>query len=194
MELRRSEQKRIPDGSFPVRAGSDDVAVDPITGDLYSAWTDTRYNDGSHNDIVVSRSTDGGLSWSTPAKVSKNPVGVAAFTPSAEVNVDGDIAVTYYDFRNAQAGSVVATDYWIAISKDYGATWGEDRMTFGGSFDIAIAPVPPAWRGYFLGDYEGLTSAGSTFLACMSSRIRTRLADARTRCSSGSSPRLTPRT
>lgn len=38
-------------------------------------------------------------------------------------------------------------------------------MTFDGSFDIAIAPVAPASRGYFLGDYEGLTSAGSTFLA-----------------------------
>ena len=31
------------------------------------------------------------------------------------------------------------------------------------SFDITTAPVAPASRGYFLGDYEGLSSAGSTF-------------------------------
>jgi len=87
---------------------------------------------------------------------------VAAFTPSIHVNDAGDVAVTYYDFRNAVAGPVVATDYWIAISSNGGATWTENRMT-ATSFDITTAPVAPASRGYFLGDYEGLSSAGSTF-------------------------------
>jgi hypothetical protein len=152
----------IPDGSFPVRAGGDDIAVDPVTGDLYAVWTDSRFNDGSHNDIVISKSTDGGLTWSAPSKASNNPVGVAAFTPSVHVNVDGDVAVTYYDFRNAIAGPIVATDFWMQISSDGGATWAESRLT-ATSFDIATAPVAPASRGYFLGDYEGLSSAGSTF-------------------------------
>jgi hypothetical protein len=155
---------RIPDGSFPVRAGGDDIAVDPQTGDLYAAWTDSRFNDGTHNDIVVSKSTDGGLTWSAPAKASKNPVGVAAFTPSVHVNGAGDVAITYYDFRNAIPGTVVATDYWVGISQDGAATWAESRLT-PASFDIATAPVAPASRGYFLGDYEGLSSAGSTFHA-----------------------------
>ena len=153
---------RIPDGSFPVRAGGDDIAVDPANGNLYAAWTDSRFNDGTHNDIVVSKSTDGGLTWSAPAKASKNPVGVAAFTPSIHVNADGDVAVTYYDFRYAVAGPVVATDFWIEISSNGGGTWSESRLTTG-SFDIATAPVSPASRGYFLGDYEGLSSSGSTF-------------------------------
>ena len=152
----------IPDGSFPVRAGGDDIAVDPATGDLYAAWTDSRFNDGTHNDIVVSKSTDGGLTWSAPTKASKNPVGVAAFTPSIHVNGDGDVAITYYDFRNAVGGPVVATDFWFDVSSNGGATWTESRMT-ATSFDIATAPVAPASRGYFLGDYEGLTSSGSTF-------------------------------
>jgi hypothetical protein len=154
---------RIPDGSFPVRAGGDDIAVDPETGDLYAAWTDSRFNDGTHNDIVVSKSTDGGLTWSAPTKASKNPVGVAAFTPSIHVNADGDVAISYYDFRNAVAGPVVATDYWIGISSNGGDSWAESRLT-AASFDITTAPVAPASRGYFLGDYEGLTSTGSTFL------------------------------
>jgi hypothetical protein len=113
---------------------------------------------------VGGQSTDGGLTWSAPAKASKNPLGVAAFTPSVHVNGDGDVAITYYDFRNAIAGTVVATDYWVGISHDGGATWAESRLT-PASFDIATAPVAPASRGYFLGDYEGLSSAGSTFHA-----------------------------
>jgi hypothetical protein len=152
----------IPDGSFPVRAGGDDIAVDPVSGDLYAVWTDSRFNDGAHNDVVLSKSTDGGLTWSAPAKVSKNSVGVGAFTPSVDVNDDGDVAVTYYDFRNAVAGSVVATDFWAEVSSNGGASWAESRLT-AASFDIATAPVAPASRGYFLGDYEGLASAGSTF-------------------------------
>jgi hypothetical protein len=153
---------RIPDGSFPVRAGGDDIAVDPVSGALYAVWTDSRFNDGSHNDVVLSTSTDAGLTWSAPIKVSKNAVGVAAFTPSVDVNSDGDVAVTYYDFRNAVAGPSVATDFWMEISSDGGATWSESRLTTD-SFDITTAPVAPASRGYFLGDYEGLSSAGSTF-------------------------------
>jgi hypothetical protein len=153
---------RIPDGSFPVRAGGDDIAVDPANGNLYAAWTDSRFNDGTHNDIVVSKSTDGGLTWSAPTKASKNPVGVAAFTPSIHVNGDGKVAITYYDFRNPTAASFVATDFWMEISSNGGSTWSESRLT-ATSFDITTAPVAPASRGYFLGDYEGLSSSGSTF-------------------------------
>ena len=152
----------IPDGSFPVRAGGDDIAVDPASGDLYAVWTDSRYNDGAHNDVVLSKSTDGGLSWSSPVKVSKNPVGVDAFTPSVQVNSDGDVAVSYYDFRDQTAATGVETNFWFELSTNGGSTWTESRLT-DASFDITTAPVAPASRGYFLGDYEGLSSHGSTF-------------------------------
>ncbi len=154
---------RIPDGSFPVRAGGDDIAVDPASGTLYAVWTDARFNDGTHNDIVLSKSTDGGLTWSAPKKVSGNPVGVDAITPSVEVNASGQVAVAWYDYRNDVVGDAVATtDYWNAISSDGGGSWTEQRLT-SASFDIAGAPVAPASRGYFLGDYIGLASRGSSF-------------------------------
>ena len=152
----------IPDGTFPVRAGGDDIAVDPESGDLYAVWTDSRFGDGSHNDIALSKSTDGGLTWSAPTMVNSTPDEMAAFTPAVHVNADGDVGVTYYDFRNAVPGPSVATDYWIEISSDGGTTWDTARLTTS-SFDITNAPVAPASRGYFLGDYEGLTSVGSAF-------------------------------
>jgi hypothetical protein len=154
----------IPDGSFPIRVGGDDIAVDPHSGDLYAVWTDGRFNDGDHNDVILSKSTDGGLTWTEPVKVSKNPVGVDAFTPSVHVNAAGDVAVTYYDFRrNDGVGTSVETDFWAEVSSDGGATWAETRLT-ASPFDMTTAPVAPASRGYFLGDYMGLTSTGSTFM------------------------------
>jgi len=154
---------RIPDGTFPVRAGGDDIAVDPVTGALYAVWTDGRFNDGAHNDVILSKSTDGGLTWSVPVKVSGNPLGVDAHTPSVEVNASGQVAVAWYDYRNDVAGDSAATaDYWNRISSDGGATWAEQRLT-ATSFDISKAPVAPASRGYFLGDYMGLASRGSSF-------------------------------
>ena len=155
---------RIPDGSFPVRAGGDDIAVDPSSGDLYAVWTDGRFGDGTYNDIVLSKSTDGGQSWTSPLKVSQNPAGIDAHTPSVRVNDDGDVAVSYYDYRNDNddASDGVETDFWFQVSSDGGATWSQTRLT-PTSFDITTAPVAPASRGYFLGDYEGLSSFGSTF-------------------------------
>ena len=61
-----------------------------------------------------------------------------------------------------RAASFVATDFWMEISSNGGSTWSESRLT-ATSFDITTAPVAPASRGYFLGDYEGLSSSGSTF-------------------------------
>jgi BNR repeat protein len=152
----------IPDGSFPIRAGGDDIAVDPSTGQLYAVWTDSRFNDATHNDVVLSTSTDGGSTWSVPVKVSQNPVGVDAFTPSVHVNAAGDVAVSYYDLRNQTSAPGVETDFWLEVSTDAGSSWAETRLT-NASFDITTAPVAPASRGYFLGDYEGLSSVGTRF-------------------------------
>jgi hypothetical protein len=49
-------------------------------------------------------STDDGLTWSTPVKISQTPLNAnalkeQAFLPSVAVG-DGTVAVTYYDLRN----------------------------------------------------------------------------------------------
>jgi hypothetical protein len=151
-----------PDTGAPVRAGEGlpDVAVDPHSGTLYVVWSDSRFSGGVRDDVAFSKSTDGGRTWSTPIKVNETPVPVAAFTPSVEVAADGTVGVTYYDFRNNTPAPGALTDAFIVHSHDGGATWAENRLT-PTSFDIEQAPVA---RGYFLGDYEGLTSAGATFM------------------------------
>src|SRR5215218_4225674 len=65
--------------------------------------------------ILLSRSTDGGHHWSTPVKVNHTTAGKQAFTASVHVSDNGDVAVTYYDFRNDATGdAVLSTDYWVA--------------------------------------------------------------------------------
>ena len=76
------------------------------------------------------------------------------------VPTSGTVGVSYYDFRHNTAAPGASTDEFIIHSHDGGATWAENRLT-PVSFDLEQAPVS---RGYFLGDYEGLTSAGARFM------------------------------
>ena len=116
-------------------------------------------------------SSDGGLTWSNPIKINLTPSNSSegneqAFTPSVAVNSDGTVAVTYYDFRNNTAAAGVPTDYWL-IHADSAftnpASWASDekRLT-DSSFNMTIAPNS---RGNFLGDYQGLSAAGTSFYA-----------------------------
>jgi hypothetical protein len=153
-----------PDTGFPLRTGADiggglpDIAADPKSGALYVVWEDSRFS-GTHNDIALSKSTDGGLTWSAPQKVNQTPSPVEAFTPMVDVLPDGTVAVTYYDIRNNTPAPGLATDYFAAVSHDGGATWAESQIT-PTSFDDTTAPVS---RGYFLGDYQGLANDGTAF-------------------------------
>ena len=68
-------------------------------GVLAVAWQDSRFSSGAHDDIALSRSTDGGLTWTAPVRVNRDP-DVPAFSPTVTIRDDGVIGVTYYDFRN----------------------------------------------------------------------------------------------
>jgi hypothetical protein len=153
----RGRGARAPNGTA-VRDGSiiPQMAVAP-NGSLYVVWQDSRFT-GAHDAIAFSRSTDGGLTWSTPTRVNSNPQ-VTAFTAQVHVRQDGVIGVTFYDFRS-ETGAGTNTDYWLARSADGGNTWSETRVA--ATFTLANAPVVSG--AYFLGDYMGLTSAGTAFL------------------------------
>ena len=142
-----------------------EAAVDPNTGAIYVVWQDSSF--GPRSSIALSRSTDGGLTWSAPIKVNATPTSIPlgnqqAFTPMVSVRNDSTVAVSYYDFRNNTAVGGALTDAFVAhchASCTSIANWSETRVT-ATSFDIEDAPVA---RGYFLGDYMGLTNVGTSF-------------------------------
>lgn len=154
-----------PTTGAPVRTGDiiPDIGAGP-DGTVYVVWQDSRFGTGG-SAIVLSSSSDGGLTWSAPTVVNGDTT-VQAFTASVEVNDAGVVGVTYYDFRSdTDDPDVLQTDYWFTDV----ATGDEVRLT-PTSFDMDEAPVA---RGYFVGDYEGLTTTGGTFVAFFSATTDT---------------------
>ena len=163
-------------GSCPIRAGDfiPDVAVDPSNGNLYAVWQDLRFDGGisleDHDNIAFTMSTNGGRTWSPAIKVNQTPTtepnyDQQAFAPSVDVGSDGTVTITYYDFRNNTASTAsLDTDYFAVHCHgncSTPASWvGSERRITPTSFNIRRAPYA---RGYFLGDYMGLASAGTTF-------------------------------
>src|SRR5918911_854431 len=149
-----------PGDNLPVRTGDiiPDIAIDRSSGAAYVVWQDARSGTPA---IYLAKSTDGGVHWSAPQKVSDSPAAVQAFTGSVDVNSNGAGGVTFFDFRNDTSSTPTAlTDYWFRASTDGGAGWGNSPGGTPTSFDMKTAPVA---RGFFVGDYEGLDHAGSTF-------------------------------
>lgn len=128
-------------------------------GTLAVVWQDARFGDFTHDDIALSVSSDGGLSWSAPAQV--NPaLDVPAFTPTVSVGADGTLAVSYYDLRNNTDDGFgeLPADHWLARSRS-GAAWSETHVS--GPFDMVNAPNA---GGFFLGDYQALVATGELLI------------------------------
>jgi hypothetical protein len=169
-----------PETGTPIRDGSTlpQIAIAP-NGTIFVVWQDARFSGGARDGIALSRSTDGGLSWSPPVRVNRK-WSVQAFTPGVQVGADGTVAVTYYDLSsNTPDPSTLLADHWIARSAD-GLTWRWDRVS--PPFDLAIAPNA---GGLFLGDYQGLVNKGAQFVPVF---VRTNTGDAANRTDVFSAP------
>jgi hypothetical protein len=151
----------VPDTGDTVRTGGlPDIAVSGHS--VYVVWEDAVPAAPTTARTLFSQSLDGGATWSAPIVIDKSPSG-PAFVPAIAVNSAGTVGVTYYDFRNDTAGDGIAsTDYWLVRcsgSCDDASSWSETRVT-PTSFDLEKAARA---HSLFLGDYEGMTTSGSTF-------------------------------
>jgi hypothetical protein len=159
------------DTQLAQRVGGQAIAVDrnpasPSYGNLYAVWLDGRFSDSQFGDIAFSMSTDGGFTWSSPARANLTPRGHSAFTPTVAVAADGTVGVGYYDERNYAGdagGGPLTTDVWLShchAGSDCTDTsnWSETHVA--GPFDQKQAAEA---GGLFLGDYAGLAASGSAF-------------------------------
>ena len=138
-------------------AGLPAVAVDGRTGALYAVWEDERFTPGT-DQVVLSRSTDGGQTWSAPQRVSDGPDSAANFTPAVAVTPEGWVGVSYYSLRNNPAHVLV--DEYLSVSKSGGQTFAKGQRLTASSWDLRFAATSD---GFFLGDYQGLAASSRTF-------------------------------
>jgi hypothetical protein len=142
----------------PLRTGDiiPAATIDPNTGQLYVVWQDGRRNNFQNDMLLASTSTKGGLqgTWSTPELVNP-PTDKAAFTPGIAVDRKGRLGVIYYDFTpSLTSPDILLTDTWFTSTSGPGLDFGP-RSLIGGPYNSLALPVA---RGYFAGDYEGLTA------------------------------------
>jgi hypothetical protein len=152
----------------PIRTGdiTPEPAIDPSTGQLYVVWQDSRFSGGAHDEVAISTSTDGGVHWSDPKRVN-TPNGQPAFTATVAVNSVHTVGVTYYQWTGTSVGNE-PTEYNIkeVTPAAIASTNQHSLETTGatvvdGPFNMLDAPFA---AGYFVGDYEGLATVGTSFM------------------------------
>jgi hypothetical protein len=126
--------------SFPIL--SCDRSGGPHHGTLYVNWTDKRSGNNDAN-IWISKSTDGGTSWSEPKKVNDDGPGKHQFFNNMTIDqVTGNIYVVFYDRRNY---TDTRTDVYIAVSKDGGETFINQRIS-----DTPFIPFSTVFFGHYI--------------------------------------------
>lgn len=136
--------------------------ADNRNGDTFPYPTYVSTADGScsggkstSTDVFVSKSTDGGVTWSAPAKITNDPADHDNWFPWITVSDNGWVWAVYYD-RRLSGNSVHATDAWVALSRNGGASWQEFRVSdVSSDFFTAFQGSPS-----FIGDYNGIAAAG----------------------------------
>jgi hypothetical protein len=148
------------------------AAVDPVTGSLYAVWQDKRFHADGLDDIVISSSSNGGRTWTGPARVNQDPVtdGVDHFTP--DVAAYGGYVHVAYRTRATVDGVFVGKvlDRYI-VSADGGLTFGGE-LILGQASKLRWAAQA---GGRFYGDYMGVaaTAGAAHAVWCVSSRPAT---------------------
>ena len=134
------------------------MAASPVDGSVYVTWADyhTANNGTKDGDILVSKSTNGGITWSAPARVNQDKIGNGKdqFQPQIAVTSLGQVNISYFDRRNDPDNFYI--DTYLSRSDDGGAHWSDIRVTQK-MWDPSINP-PISGSGEFIGDYQGLVA------------------------------------
>jgi hypothetical protein len=123
-----------------------DISNGPNRGTIYVNWTDQR-NGETDTDVWLSRSKDGGNTWSPAIRVNNDPEGKQQFFTWMTVDqATGYLWFVFYDRRNYLD---LNTDVFMAVSKD-----GGNSFT---NFKVSESPFIPS-SNIFFGDYTNISA------------------------------------
>jgi len=111
---------------------------------------------GSDPDIILRKSTDGGLNWSNGIRVNQDALnnGKFQFFPGITVDEFSGLNIIFYDDRNTTSDS---SSVFLARSTDAGNTWNEYQIN-----DMNFKPIAIGGLGQgYMGDNIDITSVGN---------------------------------
>jgi Neuraminidase (sialidase) len=148
----------------PMRAIALPSADIDSAGTIYAVWHDCRFRAGcTANDLVISTSADGGLTWTGPARVPIAPASSAVdvYIPglAADPARPGHLALVYASSAStACRGGVCTLGIGFTTSPDGGATWSTPRRLNAQPFRTDWLPRTDGGR--MVGDYFSTSFAG----------------------------------
>ncbi len=115
--------------------GQANISVDcsdgPGRGNVYILASAARISNGDPADVMFSKSTDGGLTWSDPLRINNDP-GTSRYQWFGTMSVapNGRIDIIWLDNRDAPSGSYNSALYYC-YSDDQGETWSINKKLSG---------------------------------------------------------------
>ncbi len=153
-------------GTFPTKSnirvnGFTRIDVDR-SGGLRNGWIYVVASEknlspaGSDPDVVLHKSTDGGVTWSAGVRVNQDALNNGKFQwfPAIRVDEYGGVNIVYYDDRNTASN---AASVFMSRSVDGGVTWTDTEIS---DHTFIPAPISGLATGY-QGDYIGITSGNN---------------------------------
>jgi uncharacterized protein YndB with AHSA1/START domain len=148
--------------------GVEELAVDPATGTFFVVWADAAKRRDGLNDVVLSRSTDGGATWSSPAKVNPDGSGsgINHVLPTVAARA-GRVRISYMTREQTDGRPSAILQLRMIPSANGGATFSEER-TIGPPTDLRFAAEVRPDHTRFIGDYIGLALSSESLLVVWS--------------------------
>jgi hypothetical protein len=149
-----TSQEAMQPGPF-FSASDASVAYDARDDVWIISWLGAHFSGGGIVDVMVSRSTDGGLTWGSPVTVAATNV----FYDKNWSTCDNSSASPFYghcytEFDNASAGDLEL----MSTSADSGSNWGAPTPTADNAHGLGGQPVVQP-NGRVVVPYEGLSGA-----------------------------------
>jgi hypothetical protein len=164
--------------NIPTPAGSSGyprMAVDPRTGALYVVYVAFTFGD---LDVIFQRSTDGGTTWSPPARVNDDPKGDGwrQLGPQVFVAPNGRVDVIWFDARTTYPTPVIPKpagggDIYYASSSDGGTTWSANRRISDHTINLDMGLTPRTGSYTWWGPAEAPLGNDAVLFAWTDSRF-----------------------